>query len=231
MKAMVLAAGRGERMRPLTDHTPKPLLKVGGRPLIDYHLEALARAGVREAVVNVSWHREQLKDALGDGSRWGLKLHVSDEGPAALETAGGIFKALPLLGPGPFLVVNGDIWTDYPLSNLTQNFSAARAGTDGFLAHLVLVPNPQFHPRGDFGLDRHRVMEEASQRYTYSGIAVYRPEFFAGCTPGKFPLLPLLKRAIAAGRLTGELYSGVWNDIGNPQRLEDLRNRMALAGP
>lgn len=218
MKAMILAAGRGERMRPLTDTTPKPLLQVGGQPLIEYHLQSLAHAGVREVVVNVSWLGQQLKDFLGDGSRWGLRLHISDEGPEALETGGGIFHALPLLGPGPFLVVNGDIWTDFPFGRLGL--------ATGDLAHLVLVPNPEFHPQGDFGLQGDRLVREAPTRHTFSGIAVYRPEFFAGCRPGKFPLLPLLLRAAEQKVLSGELYTGPWSDIGTPQRLERLRARL-----
>jgi MurNAc alpha-1-phosphate uridylyltransferase len=215
MKAMILAAGRGERMRPLTDSTPKPLLDVGGKRLIDYHIEALVRAGVRELVVNVSWRGEQVIEALGDGSRWGVKLRISDEGPVALETAGGIFKALPLLGPGPFIVVNGDVWTDFAYPDLSLEAGA--------MGHLVLVPNPQFHPHGDFGLANGHVVLEAQRRYTFSGIAVYRPEFFAGCQPGRFPLLPLFRRAIEAGALTGQVYRGQWSDIGSPERLEQLR--------
>jgi MurNAc alpha-1-phosphate uridylyltransferase len=218
MKAMILAAGRGERMRPLTDRIPKPLLTVGGKRLIDYHLEALAAAGVREVAVNISWLGEQIRAALGDGSRWGLRVHFSDEGATALETAGGIFKALPWLGPEPFMVINGDIWTDYPFSILKLPSDAA--------AHLVLVPNPVFHPRGDFGLVNDRVVTDAGERLTFSGIAMYRPEFFAGCQPGKFPLLPLFQRAIGAGTLRGELYTGRWNDVGTPARLTELRRSL-----
>jgi MurNAc alpha-1-phosphate uridylyltransferase len=216
---MILAAGRGERMRPLTDHTPKPLLEIAGRPLIDYHLEALARAGISEVVVNVAWLGGQIRHFLqqGAGANRGLKLHVSDEGESALETAGGIVKALALLGDDPFIVVNGDIRTDYPFSRLTL--------PDDALAHLVLAPNPAFHPRGDFGLVEGRVRPDGPPRYTFSGIALYRPDFFAGCAPGKRPLLPLLQRAMAAGALSGELYSGQWDDIGTPQRLEQLRAR------
>lgn len=215
MKAMILAAGRGERMRPLTDTTPKPLLKIGNKRLIEYHIEALARAGVRDIVVNVSWLREQIVAALGDGSRWGVQIHISDEGAVALETAGGIFHALRQLGPHPFVVVNGDIWTDYSYSRLSLPADAD--------AHLVLVPNPDFHPRGDFGFSEGRVQPDGPQRYTFSGIAMYRPEFFAGCAPGRFPLLPLLRRSIGAGALSGEIYAGTWNDIGTPARLEQLR--------
>jgi N-acetyl-alpha-D-muramate 1-phosphate uridylyltransferase len=214
VKAMVLAAGRGERMRPLTDHTPKPLLPVGGRPLIAWHLEALARAGVREVVINLSWLGEQIRAALGTGTAFGLRIAYSEEGPVPLETGGGIFRALPLLGPGPFLVVNGDTWTDVDLAGLAVGPEAD--------ARLVLVPNPPHHPRGDFGLEGGRVVEAEAGRHTYSGIGVYRPELFAGCEPGRFPLLPLLRRAIAAGRLEGQLHTGAWHDVGTPERLAAL---------
>jgi len=218
MRAMILAAGRGERMRPLTDHTPTPLLSVAGRPLIAHHLEALAAAGVTDVVINISWLGEQIRSALGGGERWGLRLHYSDEGAQALETGGGIFNALPLLGDGPFLVVNGDVWTDYPLARLLRE----PAG----LGHLVLVPNPPHHPRGDFGLEGDFIVERESDRYTYAGVGVYRSEFFAGCTSDKFPLLPLLKRAIAARRLRGQVHGGEWLDIGTPERLAELDQRL-----
>lgn len=217
MKAMILAAGRGERMRPLTDGLPKPLLTVGGKALIVHHLEALARAGVREVVVNLAWQSAKLRAALGDGSAFGVQILYSDEGEVARETGGGILHALPLLGEAPFLVVNGDIWTDFPFGRL-----ALGAAAD---ARLVLVPNPPQHPRGDFSLAGERVGEEDGPdvtRHTYAGIGLYRPELFAGCAPGRFPLLPLLRRAIAAGRLQGEVYRGVWQDIGTPARLAAL---------
>jgi N-acetyl-alpha-D-muramate 1-phosphate uridylyltransferase len=218
MRAIILAAGRGERMRPLTDTVPKPLLSVAGQPLIVYHLRALARAGVHDIVINLSWLGERLRSFLGHGTAYGVNIAYSDEGAEALETAGGIFKALPLLGAEPFLVVNGDIWTDYRF--------AALALAPEALAHLVLVSNPEHHPQGDFGLQQGRVLEQAERRYTYSGIGIYRPEFFAGCKPGKFPLLPLLKRAIAAEKLYGEHYSGAWCDVGTPQRLQALDIRL-----
>jgi MurNAc alpha-1-phosphate uridylyltransferase len=219
MKAMVLAAGRGERLRPLTDRTPKPLVLAGGRPLIAWHLAALARAGVREVVVNLSWLGERLRAALGDGSSFGVRLHYSEEGPVPLETGGGIFRALPLLGPEPFLVVNGDIWTDLPFESLSLSQEA--------LAHLVLVPNPPQHPQGDFGLVDDLVVVRDDDRFTYSGVGLYRPEFFAGCQPGRFPLLPLLKRAIAARRLHGEVYRGRWSDVGTAARLAELNAALA----
>lgn len=216
MRAMILAAGRGERMRPLTDTTPKPLLEVRGRPLIEYHLEGLRGSGIREIVINLSWLGDKIRGALGDGSKWGLAIHYCDEGPEPFETAGGIFNALPFLGAEPFMVVNGDVYTDYPFSRLSL-----AAGDTG---HLVLVPNPPQHPRGDFGLASGRVTRPGGKTYTFSGVALYRPEFFAGCTPGRFPLLPLLQRAIDAGSLTGELHPGVWSDVGTPERLALLQS-------
>lgn len=223
MRAMILAAGRGERMRPLTDHKPKPLLEAGGKPLVQYHIERLAAAGVRELVINLAWRGAMIRDALGDGSRFGVSIAYSDEGDAALETGGGIFKALPLLGSAPFLIVNGDVWTDYPFGPLVSRFGGSGLGTTGNdAAHLVLVPNPPQHTQGDFGLSAGRVNEGLEERGTYSGIAVYAPQFFAGCRPGAFKLLPLLQRAIGENRLSGERYTGQWFDIGTPQRLMEL---------
>jgi len=216
---MLLAAGRGERMRPLTDSVPKPLLQVGGRALITWHLAALARAGIRELVINLSWLGAQLRAALGDGRDFGVSISWSDEGPVPLETGGGIFHALPLLGPTPFLVVNADIWTDIDFGRLQL--------PAGDLAHLVLTPNPLHHPRGDFGLEGHRVVNRDSERLTYSGVGVYSPAFFAGCVPGRFPLLPLLNRAIAAERLSGEVHHGQWCDVGTAERLAQLSARLS----
>ena len=212
---MVLAAGRGERMRPLTDHTPKPLLSVRGKPLIEYHLERLAALGVRDVVVNLAWLGGQIRAALGDGAPWNLHIRYSDEGGEALETGGGIFQALPWLGPEPFLVVNADVFTEY-------DFASLRIADDA-LAHLVLVPNPPQHPGGDFGLQEGRVQAQGSPRFTYSGIGLYRPALFEGCSAGKFPLKPLLDRAIASGSLHGECYRGLWSDVGTVARLEALR--------
>lgn len=214
MKAIVLAAGRGERMRPLTDATAKPLLRAGGHALIDYHLHALAAAGVREVVVNLSWQAAALRGHLGDGSRFGLALQFSDEGPVALEVGGGIHRALPWLGPGPFLVVNGDVWTDCPLAALSL--------PAGSKAHLVLVPNPDHHPRGDFALDAAGRVAGDGPRRTYAGVGLLVPQLFAGCAPGRFPLKPLLDRAAARGELTGEVYDGGWFDVGTPARLAVL---------
>ena len=216
MKAMVLAAGRGERMRPLTDAAPKPLLTVGDKRLIEYHLERLASAGFRDVVINTAWLGDMIEATLGDGARFGLAITYSHERPEALETGGGIFRALPLLGSAPFLLVNGDVWTDIDFAALRRD-----PPTDS-LAHLVLVRNPPQHPRGDFVLEQGHITEGEGVRHTYSGIGIYRAELFAGCPPGKFPLLPLLRRAIAAGRLTGELHAGRWYDIGTVERLQTL---------
>jgi MurNAc alpha-1-phosphate uridylyltransferase len=223
--AMLLAAGRGERLRPITDTLPKPLVEVAGKPLIAYHLEALARAEIRDVVINLSWLGERIRNALGDGSRYGVRIAYSEEGPVPLETGGGIHRALPLLGTGPFLVVNSDVWTDV-------DFSRAAALEEGADGRLLLAPNPPHHPRGDFGLEGDFVVERETDRLTYTGIGVYRPELFAGCAPGKFPLRPLLQRAIAARRLRGELYRGEWLDIGSPERLAwlDARERAARGG-
>lgn len=212
---MILAAGRGERMRPLTDHTPKPLLPVAGHPLIVHQLRALQAAGITDLVINTGHLGEQLAVALGDGERWGLRIVYSPEPPEALETGGGILQALPLLGAGPFLVVNGDVWTDYPFARLLT------IPVD--LAHLVLVDNPPHHPKGDFSLRADgRVEEAGTERLTFSGVSVLRPELFTGCVAGRFPLGPLLRRVMAEGRVSGEYYRGGWRDIGTPQRLAEL---------
>lgn len=216
MRAMILAAGRGERMRPLTDRNPKPLLKVAGKALIDYHIEALQRAGFEDIVVNNAWLGEQVRLHVGDGSRFGVRAIHSDERPVALETGGGIHRALPLLGSEPFLVVNGDVWTDLPFAKLRQALGA------NDLAHFVMVPNPPQHQRGDFALCDGRVCEAGEPRYTFSGVGVYRPEFFAGCEPGAFKLVPLMLRAMRVQRVSGELYEGRWFDIGTPERLARL---------
>ena len=215
MRAMILAAGRGERMRPLTDHMPKPLLPVAGKPLMQYHIEALVAAGVREIVVNLAWKGAMIREALGDGKALGAELTYSDEGDAALETGGGVFKALPLLGNEPFIVVSGDVWTDFPLARL-QSVLAAQD-----MAHFIVVPNPDFHARGDFALRDGRFVAEGP-RYTYANIGVFRPEFFAGCKPGKFALAPLMFEWIARERVSGELYEGRWCNVGTPEQLAQL---------
>jgi MurNAc alpha-1-phosphate uridylyltransferase len=216
---MILAAGVGERMRPLTDHTPKPLLQVAGTPLIEHHIRRLAAAGVRELVVNVSHLGEQIVDYCGDGSAWGVTIAYSPE-QAPLETAGGILQALPLLGAAPFLVVNGDIWMDYPFEQL-----AAYSLRPGENAHLVMVANPPQHPSGDFHLDDDgwlRVLGPRAVGCTYAGVGLYTSTFFGGLASGKRPLRPLLDAAIARGALGGEMHAGQWHDVGTPERLRAL---------
>ena len=214
MRAMILAAGRGQRLRPLTDRLPKPLVPVRGKPLIEYHLEALAAAGFREVVINQGHLGRMLPDALGDGARWGIRIHWSDELDGALETGGGIHQALPLLGNAPFLVVNGDILTGYPFARL-------RAVKCDY-AHLVMVPNPAHNPQGDFALRGCVVRTDGAEKLTFGGIAVYHPRLLAGCEPGKFSLVPVLRDAMEQHIVTGELYQGPWNDIGTLERLEEV---------
>jgi len=217
-RALIFAAGRGERMRPLTDATPKPLLHAGGKRLIEWHLQALARAGVREVVINTSHLAEQFPDALGDGSRWNLRIHYSYEGPEPLETGGGMLRALPLLGDDPFIAVNGDIFTDFDFSTLPQN----PAG----LVHLIVVDNPPQHPHGDFVLRDGSLHDEAAPRLTFAGIGVYRPELLAGQTPGKFGIVPMQREAMRAGHVSGAHHRGAWFDIGTPRRLAELDARL-----
>lgn len=219
MKAMILAAGRGERMRPLTDSTPKPLLRIGGTPLVEYHVEALARAGIDGLVVNLAWQGDKIKDFLGTGSKYGLKITYSDEGTEVLETGGGIYRALPQLGPEPFWLVNGDVYCEFDY--------AQRQLQPGILGHLILVPNPDHNPDGDFALDGDRVRRQGRPASTYSGIALLHPELFAAARPGKFPLTPLLIDAMEAGRMTGELFVGEWMDVGTPARLRALDERIS----
>ncbi len=217
MKAMILAAGRGERMRPLTDRAPKPLLEVAGKPLIEYHIEALRDAGFVELVINHAWLGEQIMQRLGDGAGLGVKIDYSPEPEGALETGGGIHNALPLLGDGAFLVVNGDIWTDYPYATLHHPPSR--------LAHLVLVDNPSHHPQGDFSLENGMVTDPGESALTFSGIGLYRPELFRDQPAGAFPLAPLLREAIRCGQVSGEHYCGVWTDVGTPRRLAELNEQ------
>lgn len=225
MKAMILAAGLGERMRPLTDHTPKPLLQVAGAPLIEHHIRRLARAGCRELVINVSHLADQIVDFCGDGSRWGVNIAYSPE-QEPLETAGGIQRALPLLGADNFLVVNGDVWIDCPFEPLLAYTMAPWEQ-----AHLVLVDNPSHHPLGDFCIDggvvTYRPQDIAG--YTYAGVAVFSPLFFAAVAPGKLALRPLLDAAIAARTLGAEHYGGDWEDVGTPERLAELDARVRSA--
>ncbi|MEJ2514099.1 MAG: nucleotidyltransferase family protein [Gammaproteobacteria bacterium] len=217
--AMVLAAGRGERLRPLTDTLPKPLIPVGGEPLVAHHLRALAAAGIHDVVMNLSWLGDRIRDSLGDGTNWGVHIRYSPEPWPPLETGGGIFRALPLLGPGPFLLVNGDVWTDLPLGGLVLE--------RGMLAHLVLVPNPPHNAGGDFALGDGRVLAAGEGRLTYSGIAVIDPALFANSDAGRFPLAPLLRDAAAAGRVSGQLHEGEWTDVGTLERLQALRARLS----
>lgn len=214
MKAMILAAGRGERMRPLTDNTPKPLLRVGGKMLIERHVQALAAAGYTELVINHAHLGEQIVAALGDGSDWGVSIAWSPEGEQGLETGGGIYNALPLLGDSPFPVVNADIWTDYPFDRLPDKPQG--------LAHLVMVDNPPHHPEGDFSLSEGRLSQQGPRMLTFSGIGVYDPGLFRDCEAGVFPLAPLLRAAMDDDAVGGERYDGRWFDIGTPERLAEV---------
>ena|SRR5690348_13543801 len=216
MKAMILAAGRGERLRPLTDTTPKPLIEVAGKPLIVHHLERLRDAGYTHILVNTSWLADRIQEQLGDGGRYGVHIHYSYEGPEPLETGGGIFKALPQLGRDPFLVVNGDVHTDFPFETLKH-----RLKPDD-LAHLVMVPNPAHHPAGDFHLTTTgHLRPNGEPKLTYSGIGVYKADFFKECRAGKFPLLPLMRSAMAVEALSGESYGGRWADVGHLDNLKE----------
>jgi MurNAc alpha-1-phosphate uridylyltransferase len=242
MKAMILAAGRGERMRPLTDHTPKPLLKVGGKSLIVWHLERLAKAGFKEVVINHAHLGQQIEDALKDGAEWGLHIQYSPE-KVALETAGGIANALYLLTENgtknePFLVVNGDTFTDFDFARLTQHIKGAalptntRAPSSGIKnahAHLVLVNNPPQHPNGDFAIANELLKNEGAQMLTFSGMGVYHPDLFAEVVIGQpAKLAPLLRKAIDKNAATAEYYQGVWHDIGTPQRLAELDHTLTV---
>ena len=220
MRTMILAAGRGERMRPLTDTCPKPLLPAGGLPLIGWHLRRLAGAGLRDVVINHAWLGEQIERTLGDGSDWGLSIRYSPEAQA-LETAGGIAQALPLLGDEPFLVINGDIWCDWNPARAST--IAARLEALDWLAWCVLVDNPDHHPRGDFLLDGGRLADGEAPRLTFSGIGVYRPALFRSVARGtRAPLAPLLREAAARRRAGAERHDGRWTDVGTPQRLAAL---------
>jgi len=223
---MILAAGRGERMRPLTDHTPKPLLDVAGKPLIVWHIEKLVRAGIRELVINHAHLGAQIEKALGDGSRFGAHIQYSPE-TSALETAGGIANALPLLGNEPFAVINGDIFCDYDFARLPERAAALHANGDA--AHLVLVNNPEHHPTGDFGILDGRIANE-TPKLTFSGIGIYQPGLFAGIPRGSVaPLAPLLRAQIALGKVSGEHHRGSWVDVGTPQRLDKLDRQIRSA--
>lgn len=220
MKAVVLAAGRGVRLKPLTDTTPKPLIQVQGKPLIVHHLERLRDAGFTQIHINTSWLAEKLQTALGDGSHYGVHIHYSYEGPEPLETGGGLFRMLPALGREPFLVVNGDVFTDFPFETLKHRIKP------DFLAHLVMVSNPAHHPKGDFHLSpAGHLRLEGEPKLTYSGIGVYRADLFKDCDAGKFPLLPVFKAAIGIEALSGESYPGRWSDVGTVESLERLNQQ------
>ena len=220
MRAMILAAGKGERMRPLTDALPKPLLEVAGKSLLEWHLENLSRAGFREVVINIGHLGQRIPEVIGNGDRWAIRIQYSDETgyPEPLETGGGISRALPLLGRRPFLVINGDIWCDYPLHRLRSNHC------DG--AHLVLVDNPPHHQQGDFALHAGLVRQFGDSKLTFAGIAVYHPELFQPSNTDRFSVVPLLRNAMDSGQVTGEVYRGRWFDIGTPERLDLLRNQI-----
>ena len=216
---MILAAGLGMRMRPLTDTTPKPLLRVGKLSLIEHLIVALAKAKLREIVINYAHLGSQIVARLGDGGKLGVNIVYSDESAGSLETGGGIFAALPLLDTDPFLVINGDIWTDYPFARLPRRLSG--------VAHLVLVDNPSHHPSGDFCLQGAQVAADGAPKLTFSGIGVYAHALFNDCKSGKFPLAPLLRSAMARGMVSGERYTGRWSDVGTPERLKMLNEELS----
>jgi MurNAc alpha-1-phosphate uridylyltransferase len=221
-RALIFAAGRGERMRPLTDTTPKPLLPVRGKPMIVRHLEALARAGVSEVVINTSHLAAQFPEALGDGSQWNLRIRYSYEGPQPLDSGGGMLRALPFLGHDSFIAVNGDIVTDFDFSTLPRD-------PDG-IAHLVVIDNPPHHPNGDFVLRDGRLHDEIAPRSTFAGIGVYRASLLDGQTGGTFSMVPILREAMRRGEVTGERYRGAWMDVGTPQRLADINGALSAPG-
>lgn len=219
MKAMILAAGRGERMRPLSDTVPKPLLKIGDKTLIEHHLYALAKAGFEDVVINLAYRQNDFIKLLKDGSQYGLRIHYSLEPEnGGLETGGGILKALPFLGDEPFLVVNADILTDYPFAKLKHKLSKKD------LAHIILINNPQHNSKGDFSLIKSRVFLHGEPRLTLAGIHVYHPHLFKNCQAGKFSVVPLLNDAIQAGKVTGEHYKGSWYDIGTVERYNEINH-------
>jgi len=220
MKAMILAAGRGERLRPHTDITPKPLIQVGKHRLIEYHLINLAKAGLKDVVINISWLADQIREALRDGSNYSLNITYSDEGAEALETAGGIINALPYLGDEPFIVINGDIWCDYDLTKLmNRNLE--------YEAHLVLVNNPEHNTEGDFALEDDMIKNTGDEKLTYSGIGLYTQDFFAETKPGKKALAPILRKKSELNKVSGEIYNGQWVDIGTIERLAQLRSYLS----
>lgn len=223
---MILAAGRGERMRPLTDRIPKPLVAVAGRPLIEHAIARLAEAGVRELVVNLGYRGAQIREHLGDGRALGVQVAYSEEGDPPLETGGGVFRALDLLGREPFLLVNADVYSEFAFAPLAAR---AQSFPDHDMAHLVLVPNPAHVRDGDFGLAHGRALNDGAPRLTYSGLSILRPELFLSCEDGRFPLAPLLRQAAACDELSGERYDGLWSDVGTPERLAQLETTLGLS--
>jgi MurNAc alpha-1-phosphate uridylyltransferase len=219
MKAMILAAGRGERLRPLTDETPKPLIKVAGRSLIEYHIDNLAKAGIKEIVINTAWLADRIHKQLGDGSEYGVSIRYSDEG-TALETAGGIINALPLLGDDPFLVVNGDIWCDFDFTSIAELSPQVQA-------HLVLVENPGHNHTGDFSLQHGMIKNTGEPMYTFSGIGIYSKDFFTGQESGISPLAPLIRSKCEENLVSGQLHAGRWTDVGTIERLQELDIQLA----
>ena len=214
MRAMILAAGRGERLRPLTDEVPKSLVEVRGESLLERHLRNVRAAGIRTVVINLGWLGDKIVERVGAGDQYGLEVIYSQEGENILETGGGIHKALPQLGDEPFLVVNADVYTDMPVPNV-------KLATE-HLGHLVMVPTPDYREHGDFNIDDGLIRNGEHARYTFSGVAFYRPEFFEGCEAGRFPLAPMLREAANHGHLSGSLYEGLWADVGTPERLAAL---------
>ncbi len=219
MKAMILAAGRGERLRPLTDSTPKPLIEVAGKPLIHYHLEKLQQLGIKEVVINQGWLAEQLPTQLGDGRQWGLKIHYSFEGWPCLDTGGGIYKALPHFGYAPFLLINGDVWSEYDLQQLPNDLGDKAA-------YLILVDNPPHNPKGDFGLDKGKLSPGFAPRLTYSGMGLYHARLFEHIDTTRFSLAPVLQAAMQQGLVSGEHSRAYWQDVGTLERLQALETRL-----
>ena len=214
MIAMILAAGRGERLRPVTESIPKSLVEVGGQALLERHLRSLAKGGVETVVINLGWLGDQITERIGSGGEFGLNVVYSQEGDNILETGGGIHRALPVLGTDPFLVINADIYTDMPLPDVQLG--------DDDMAHLVCVPVPEDKTRGDFAIVDGRIRNDGEPMFTFSGVSIYRPEFFTGCTPGRFSVVPMLRAAADADRISGSIYSGLWRDVGTPERLAEL---------
>jgi MurNAc alpha-1-phosphate uridylyltransferase len=212
--AMILAAGRGERLRPVTDSVPKSLLEIGGQALLERHLRSLAEGGVETVVINLGWLGEQITERIGSGEEYGLNVVYSQEGDNILETGGGIHRALPVLGADPFLVINADIYTDMPLPDVQLS--------DDDMVHLVCVPVPEDMASGDFAIVDGRIRNGGEPMFTFSGVSIYRPDFFANCTPGRFSVVPMLRAAADADRISGSIYSGLWRDVGTPERLAEL---------